>query len=151
MKIYLAHPISGMEYDEVVRYYEDMKNLLKGEYGYEVLTPMTAKGYMRTEKSLRAVGDENPVSTNHAIFEHDKWMVNTCDVMLCDLSEKNGFAIGCTMELAWASLLGKHTVLILPDDSPYRHAFMLEAADIVFKTLNEAKEYLKYLITSRTE
>ena len=75
MKIYLAGSISGLGYEEVVNRYKDFSVLLK-TYGYETLCPMTGKTYLRNELKFKATGYKNfPVSTNHAIFERDKWMV----------------------------------------------------------------------------
>ena len=145
MKIYLAHPITGLTREEVVGYYQRMTVGLESR-GYVVLCPMTGKGDIRVEKEYRATGYEDiPAATNHAIFERDKWMVEQCDVLLCDLSDKSERYIGCIMELAWGSLLGKHTILVMPEDSEYRHAFMLEAADVCFVNLLDALDYLRKL------
>lgn len=146
MKIYLAMPITGRSYDEVVDYITKTRDYLLG-YGYEVLNPMTGKGYLRNEVEFKAHGFDNPVSTNHAIFERDKWMVQNCDIIYLNFSNCNfRFAIGMTMELAWASLLGKHSVITLPEGNPHKHAFILEAADIIFATHEETMNYLVKLI-----
>jgi nucleoside 2-deoxyribosyltransferase len=145
MKIYLAGPISGKGYDEVVGLYAEKQNLLQG-LGYEVLCPMTGKQYLRNELEFKTHGNSHPVSTNHAIFERDKWMVSQSDVILADLSNSGSrVSIGTMMELAWASLLGKHTVAIIPSGNIHEHAFVLESADIVFQTTEEAYNYLRDL------
>lgn len=143
MKIYLAGSISGLSYDEVVNSYKNKSDILENN-GYEILCPMTGKTYLRNEIQFKASDYENfPVSTNHAIFERDKWMVHQCDIILADLSlSGERVSIGTMMELAWASLLGKHTILILPKGNIHKHAFVLEAADIVFETEFEAFKYL---------
>jgi len=143
MKIYLAGPISGKGYDEVVNLYKEKSKFLKN-YGYEVLCPMTGKTYLRNEVKFKEQGYEQfPVSSNHAIFERDRWMVSQCDIILADLSNApDKVSIGTMMELAWASLLGKQTIVILPKENIHRHAFVLEAADIIFESLEEAEKYL---------
>ncbi|HBD93671.1 MAG TPA: hypothetical protein DC057_05825 [Spirochaetia bacterium] len=143
MKIYLAGSISGLGYDEVVNSYKRKANIL-GISGYEILCPMTGKTYLRNEIEFKATGYKNfPVSTNHAIFERDKWMVQNCDIILADLSNSGErVSIGTMMELAWASLLGKHSIVILPKDNIHNHAFVLESADIIFETEFEAFKYL---------
>lgn len=145
MKIYLAGSISGLEYDEVVNRYKGLSVLLK-TYGYETLCPMTGKTYLRTETKLKAGGYNYPVSTNHAIFERDKWMVGQCDIVLADLSNSGErVSIGTMMELAWASMLGKHTIIILPEENIHNHAFVLESGDVIFRTTEETLNYLKDL------
>lgn len=145
MIIYLAGPITGKGYDEVVGRYQDKAKMLR-EWGYDVLCPMTGKTYLRNEVELKAGGYSNPVSTNHAIAERDKWMVTRSDVVLADLSNSGDrVSIGTVMEMAFASLSGKHCVAVIPEGNIHNHAFILEAADIVFRTEEEAYGYLQAL------
>jgi nucleoside 2-deoxyribosyltransferase len=153
MKIYIGGKISGATYDQCVKYFKDtMKELRK--IGYEVFSPMTAKEYLRTEYADRELpnagysGAISPVATNHAIFERDQWCVRNCDVFYLNLLPADDKAsLGGTMELAWASLLGKHTIVVMQKKNVHRHAFVLEAADLVFETHKEAMEYLYKFIT----
>lgn len=146
MKIYLAGPISGKGYEEVVHTYQEKTLMFQG-WGYDVLCPMTGKSYLRNEIEFKAYGfDEFPVSTNHAIFERDKWMVSQCDIVFADLSNSGErVSIGTVMEMAWASLIGKHTVLVLPENNVHKHAFVLEAADIIFPNRGDAYKYFQDL------
>ncbi len=140
--IYLALPITGRGYDEVVNDIQNTKAQLES-CGYHVIHPMTGKAYLRNEVNFKAEGFSKPVSTNHAIFERDMFMVKSCDIILVNFTFAKPTAIGMTMELAWASLLGKHAIIILPPESPHRHAFILEAADIIFDNIEESIEYLR--------
>jgi len=151
MKIYIAHQITGLTFQQVVNYYGKMKYIL-GDF-YEILCPMTAKGFLRTDEKERFKPKDykNPISTNHAIFERDKWMVSNCDVLYCDFTGSEKALVGCLFELAWASLLGKHTVTVIPEANIHQHAFILEASDICFKETDEAISYLKYLSTGKIE
>lgn len=144
LSIYLAHQITGLSYEEVVSYYENVTKILT-EFGYKIYCPMTGKSYLRTEDNLKNEGYKFPTSTDHAIKERDKWMVSQSDVVLTDLTGMTRVSVGCMMELAWADLLGKHTIVVMEKDNPHRHAFVLECADIVFETLPEALAYLKNL------
>jgi nucleoside 2-deoxyribosyltransferase len=145
MRIYLAGPISGKGYEEVVGKYKEKDKILK-ELGYEILCPMTGKQYLKNETEFKAVGYTNPLSTNHAIFQRDKWMVSSSDIVLADLSNSGDkISIGTTMELAWASMLGKQVLLILPEENIHNHAFILESATVIFKTEEEAYNYLRDL------
>lgn len=146
MKVYLAHAISGRSGEEILNWYESTSEAF--EYlGFTVLFPMIGKGYLRNEMSLRATGYEDfPMSTNHNIFERDKWMVTQADVVFVDLTDTTTASIGCSMELAWASMLGKHTVVVLPKENIHRHAFILEAADIIFEDIESATNYMEKLV-----
>lgn len=145
MKIYLAGPISGKGYAEVVSIYKGKIDLLTS-YGYDVLCPMTGKAHLKNEVNFVESGYTYPTSTNHAIFERDNWMISQSDVVLADLSNSGDrVSIGTMMELAWASAYRKHTVVVMQSDNVHRHAFVLESADIVFINLEDAFAYLFHL------
>jgi hypothetical protein len=147
MKIYTAASISGLSGEDVFSYFKNVKSVLTG-MGYQVFSPLTAKGYFRNELKFKAEGYAGyPMSTNHAIIERDCWMVSLCDVLYCNLSMANHVSIGSTMELAWGHILRKHTVLTMQEDNIHRHAFILEAADIVFTEHDEALSYLAHLVS----
>jgi nucleoside 2-deoxyribosyltransferase len=146
MKIYIGGRISGLSYEEASEYFNTTKEVLES-IGYYVYSPMTAKNSLRTEINLRSSGYGNPTSTNHAIFERDKWSVHQADVFYLNLEKAVDFvSIGGMMELAWAAELGKHVVVVMQAENIHRHAFVLESADIIFTTHAEAISYLDKLI-----
>jgi len=144
MRIYCCHPISGSSADEVFSYYEKVSKELES-YGYDVLTPMHGKGMLRTEMKFRAADYRHPVTTNHAIYNRDRWMVKQADVVFANLMGAKIVSIGTMMELAWASDTERHVVLCMDVENVHRHAFVLEAADVVFETEADALGYLKSL------
>ena len=147
MKIYLAGPISGMSYEAAVQGFLVRKKTLE-DIGYEVLVPFAGKGYLRNEVELKAHGYKDfPPSTNHAIYERDKWMVSQSDIVYASLLGcGDRISIGTMMELAWASYLGKHTIVTMEEKNVHEHAFVLEAADIRFYENVAAINYLMKLM-----
>ena len=146
MKIYCAHAISGRSAKDVLTYYDDVNKRLT-VMGFDVLHPMVGKSYMRNELKFKAEGYGTPLSSNHAIKERDKWMVTNADVVYVNLEKTTMVSIGCVAELAWGDLLGKHTVVVMEKQNIHRHAFILEMADVVFETEEDAMEYLKKLVS----
>ncbi len=144
MKIYMVHPISGLTADQVFDYYQTNQALLES-YGYDVLTPMYGKKQLRCEKEFRAADYKLPCTTNHAIFDRDHWMVEQADILFANLSAAKQVSIGSMMELAWGKHLHKHIVLVMPEENVHRHAFVLEAASVIFTTHEEAMDYLEQL------
>ena len=140
--IYCVHPISGLSADKVFAYYTNIKQNLSNHYN--VMIPMTGKSSLRCAKEFRCEGyQDNPITTNHAIFERDRWMVTQSDIIYANLigaTEK--VSIGSMFELAWASLLGKYVVLVMDKESVHRHAFVMEAADVIFESEQVAEDYL---------
>ncbi len=148
LKVYCAHPISGLTWDEVVNYYNDIKEKLE-TMGLEVFQPMTGKSEIRTEigERFQPADLKSAVASNHAIFERDQWMVRNSDILYLDLTGAELTSIGCMMELAWASLLGKYTVVVMNKENIHRHAFVVEAADIVFENAETALIYLEKMVS----
>lgn len=144
MKVYIAGKISGYGYDEVVDYFRRTADRLE-KTGYETMHPMLGKDALRTEITLKSEGYGNPESTNHAIIERDRWMVENSDIILCNLSNTSRVSIGSVMELAWAEYLHKLVIVVMEDTNIHRHAFILEAADVIFETIEEAFIYLENL------
>ena len=141
MKIYLAKPISGCSADEVFGYYRQQIDQFR-EMGYEVLCPMTGKGYLRAELEFKAHGYGSPISTNQAILGRDEWMVKQCDVIYVNLMGAQRVSIGCVAELAFAKAYGKHSVIAMEADNIHQHAFVLAMAHIIFPATDEAVSYL---------
>lgn len=145
MIIYMVHPISGLSAEEVFKYYEVNQKRLES-FGYQVLTPMYGKNFLRCEKEFRAADYQHPCTTNHAIFTRDHWMVEQADILYANLSSATNVSIGSMMELAWGSHLHKHVVATIPENNVHRHAFVLEAANVIHKTHEESMAYLETLI-----
>ena len=145
LTIYCAHPISGLGFEEVSDYYKRIADFLSSA-GYEVLHPLVSKNILRNSSKFRAFDYRHPVSTNHAIIERDRWMVAQSDIVYVNLVRSKEVSIGSCMELAWAHDKGKHTIVAMDKRNIHRHAFVLEAADIVFEKEEEAEIYLKKLV-----
>lgn len=140
MKLYLAHPISGLTGNEVFKYYDEVSAILS-KY-YKILSPMTGKDYLRNDNKCVPSGYKNAISNDHAIFQRDTWMVSQSDVVFCDFTGSDKISIGCCMELAIASFLNKHTIVVMNENNIHNHSFILESADIIFNTFDEGINYL---------
>jgi nucleoside 2-deoxyribosyltransferase len=149
LSIYLAGPITGQTGEEVVSRYEEKISILT-DFGYVVYQPMLGKMNLRTEPEFKSGGYEHPIANDHAIFQRDHWMVSMSDVLLVDLSNSGvRISIGTMMEMAWASHMGKHVVLVMPFGNVHEHAFVKQASTIRFGDIEEAYDYLKELSRSR--
>lgn len=144
--IYLVHPMSGLKWEEVERYYTKAKTELDAA-GYYTMHPMCAKSELKNNKfDPKAAESHSPVVSPHAITRRDHWMVRKADVVFADLSGAKEKSIGCISEVSAAYELGKHTIGVMEKGNCHEHAFMFEQFDIVFRTYDEAAEYLKKLI-----
>lgn len=145
MLVYCARQITGCSYDEVVDYYEDTRDILQ-DMGYEVFVALCGKSYLRNEREFAATGYKQPLSTDHAIFQRDWWMCRKCDILLVNLLGATTVSIGTVMEMAWAADHGKHVILVMEENNIHNHAFVKEAASVVYNKFEDALDYLKKLI-----
>ena len=108
---------------------------------------MIAKEELRTELEFKSVGyDGVPASTNHAIYERDNFMVQSADIVYANLMNTKIVSIGTVMELAVASHLRKHTIVAMEKGNIHFHAFVIESADIIYESHEDAIEYLNKLV-----
>jgi len=143
MTIYLAGPITGKTSEEVFNHFDDLSSILK-DMNFKVIHPMIGKDSLRNEKAFKGQGyASDPVTTDRAIFSRDMWAVEQADILFVDLSEAISKSIGSIMEIAWGSLLRKQIILVMPSDNIHNHAFINQAATIVFQTQKEALEYIE--------
>jgi nucleoside 2-deoxyribosyltransferase len=151
LKVYLAGPIAGQTGEKLLNSIAE-KTAILTDIGYIVYQPMVGKSHIIPHKeTYKASGYEQfAVATNHSIFARDKWMVQQADIILADLSPSGDrVSIGTMMEIAWANLLGKMVIVVLPDGNIHDHLFVLEAATHVFKNMDQVYDYLKELEMSR--
>lgn len=149
-KIYCVHPISGSTPEEVFNYYDTTLKRLT-EMGFDVLTPMFGKGEIRTAEKyvFQAKNHEGPVTNKHAIFGRDRWMVKQADIIYANFLGAKKASIGGCFELCWANDEHKQIVLVMDRDNIHQHAFVLEAATIIFETEEEAFAYLEKIAKKR--
>lgn len=145
MKIYCARPISGCTVEQVQTYYHDIEIELKS-YGFDVITPLVKAEYARTDIKFKSEGPAHGVcNTNKAITKRDSWFVDLSDICFLNVLGCERVSIGSVCEFAWAWKAHKHTILVMEQDNIHRHAFLMEMADLIFNSLDEAKDYLKDL------
>lgn len=150
MKVYLSGAISGREFRELFNDWSEKRNILLG-LGYDVLFPLSCKEDLADKDGVASDSDhktndyKSAVTSNHAIYNRDLWMVQSCDILFCDLSAASRVSIGSMFELAWASYLHKHIIVIMEDDSLHQHAFVRESANIVFNDFSQAIDYMTKL------
>jgi nucleoside 2-deoxyribosyltransferase len=137
-KVYLGGIVSGLSYKEANGWREEAIKRLSCS-GIVGVSPMRFKENLENEDILSPLGSERDVITSQkGIFIRDKQDILNCDVMLMNLLGAKTQSIGCSMELGWANLLNKPTVVIMEPGNPNEHAFIYQTADFLVESLLEA-------------
>jgi nucleoside 2-deoxyribosyltransferase len=146
-RVYCAGPISGKNLGEMYRAFTKRAEVLQG-MGFEVLHPFLGMDELNIDEVAKAKGYEDPIACDRAIFGRDRWMIKQADILFADLTNaKTKVSIGTTMELAWGYEREEVLVIVagLNTGDAMDHAFVHEAADLVFPTYENALAFLKHL------
>lgn len=138
--VYLAGPITGYTYNEVVDWREAaVKALAPDVIG---LSPMRSKSFLKAETSLAARGYAgHALASSRGIITRDRFDCCRCDLLLINLLGARIPSIGTIMEIAWGNAFGKPKIFVIEDglkDHPHDHAMVNECVDYQVPTLEEA-------------
>lgn len=141
--VYLAGAIVGLVGYDAVDWREAAAEELR-ERGIETLSPMRAKSVLSggdiISRDFRDYEHHGAFFTSRGIMARDSGDVIRCDALLVNLLGLKVPSIGTTMELAWAHLLRKPTIVAMelkgnPHDG---HPMIAAAVDFRFESLHEA-------------
>ena len=141
--IYVASAMTGFTYQETKQRFLPIVNKLRS-YGFTVLHPLLWEKEQKNNTKISAFcKKETKENNNHAITTRDRWMVMQSDIVFMDLSGTTQVSIGCMGELAWGRAYNKHTIVIMEAGNCHEHAFVFDNANVVFRHIEDALEYLE--------
>lgn len=140
-RVYLCGPITGISYKGAVDWRNYAAERLR-DAGFMPLSPMRGKAFLEKETCIRDsyAGEES--ATKHSIFNRDKFDCVRSELLLMNLAGAKQVSVGSVMELAWSHMAGNFCVVVMEDGNPHVHAFVREAAAVVFGDLDEALDYI---------
>ena len=143
LSVYLARPMKGCKYQEVVDYYKNLKEIFDD---FNIISHIPMAGEEKQDENGFLVPYNyvsEPKMVDSAIFGRDMWMVRNCDVVFANLlKSKDAISIGTTMEIGWGKLLGKHVIICMEKDNIHNHPFITQSADIIFEDEESAINYI---------
>jgi nucleoside 2-deoxyribosyltransferase len=152
--VYLAGPISGLNYDGA----EDWRQWAKAEliqFGIKALSPLREQEHMReigifTDASKETIREKSPMSTPKGLTIRDRWDARRCNVLLVNLLGALKVSIGTCMEIAWADGLGTPIVCAIePDGSNiHEHAMLMHCIGYRVPTLWDACDITRQLLAA---
>lgn len=146
-KVYLGGIISGLTFEEANLWREEaIKKLAR--YNIIGASPLRGKDHLKDTTVLHKKGFEgNVMSTQRGITTRDRWDVRTSDVIIMNLLNAKTASIGCSMEVAWADMLGIPVILIIEKDgNPHEHAMLLQCVGYRVETVDQAIEVARKVL-----
>lgn len=155
LKVYLAGPISGLDYGESVSWRDEATRLL-GAAGITAYSPMRNKEHLKNAGVLEQSYPKYALSSDRGIMSRDHHDVITADALLVNLTDVKRVSVGTAMEIAWAWDRHIPTVVMMEDPAtggdgrfilnPHDHPMIREAIGWRVKTLEEAVHCVKSVL-----
>lgn len=143
--VYLAGPITGNSFDDVVNWREefcgDLPNEIVG------LSPMRGKTYLEQEASIAQDSSQmeltkevyKVMSSERGITTRDYNDVRRADLIVVNLLGAKKVSVGTVMEIAWAKAFSIPVVLVMEKSgNPHDHPMVRDSVGFRVETLKEA-------------
>lgn len=133
--IYLAGPITGLNFDESVNWRQYVMDNL--DPAIKGLSPLRKKEYLKNQGDLVGSYNDWPLSTQRGIYARDRFDCHRADVVLVNLLDAKIVSIGTVMEIAWAAQNNTPLVLIMEQGNIHEHPMINEACPFIVDNLDE--------------
>ena len=144
--VYLAGPMTGLNYKESIGWREHAAFLLDSKW-LKTLSPLRCKKFLEYEGTLHALGYEGNVMTlPRGVIARDRFDCVRCDVLFVNLLGAKQISIGTAMEMAWANLKQIPIVCVMETDNPHEHAMLSQTIDFRVDTVAEGIECVKAIL-----
>lgn len=153
-RVYLAGPISGLDYDGCNDWREYVSKYLNVPGGVngttiEVMSPMRGKAFLKGTGPISATLNptNHPMRTDAAITTRDRNDIMTSDVIIMNLLDAKIVSIGTMIEAGWADAFRKPVVLVMEDnDNIHEHTILRRIAGYRVNNLDAAIEIVKLIL-----
>jgi hypothetical protein len=157
--VYVAGPMTGLEWDDANDWREKVRVALPG---CEVRSPLRGKAWLQRESVIESSEYPMPFGSKNAIIKRDHWDVQCADLVIANFEdtavEYGGreedepgppiqiASIGTCFELAWAYEFGTPIISIIPEGNIHRHAFIAAASLEIVSDLKTAISLARTLL-----
>lgn len=152
LTVYLAGPITGCDYAGATDWREKVAEELGDDF--ICLSPMRAKEYLANETDIAKSYDAeyaegeglcSALSSAKGINARDAWDCRTADVVFVNLLGAKRVSIGTVMEVAWAFIARKPSIVVQEKGNIHEHPMMYESSSFVVENLETGIQVLKAL------
>ncbi|WP_315729777.1 nucleoside 2-deoxyribosyltransferase [Bradyrhizobium sp. SZCCHNRI2010] len=153
LQVYLAGPISGLNYEGATDWREYAKAYLK-EFGIKALSPLREQHHLKsvgvfTDTAKETARFKSPMSMPKGLTTRDRWDAMRSDVLLVNLLGAQKVSIGTVLEFAWANAAGRPIVCAIEEmGNVHEHAMLNEITGFRVPTLEEALDVTRQLLAA---
>ncbi len=145
MRIYMAGPISGCEFDECTYWRNCFAGLMPESV--QCLSPMRGKNFLKEKGVIDgSYESEGPFATRRGIMTRDFFDCTRADVVVANLLKTKTVSIGTCMEIAWAFQTRTPLIAIMEEENIHVHPMILEAIGFRTTTISEAAFICKTIL-----
>lgn len=149
--VYLAGPITGLNFDECTDWREDVKAAMPSHI--DTLSPLRGKQYLkeRSNRDGRIMDsyEEYPLSSSRGINTRDHWDVMRSSAVLVNMLGAAKASLGTVMEIAWAFAYRVPLVLVMEKEGNiHDHSMIRESTGFRVDTLEKGIEVIVALLST---
>jgi nucleoside 2-deoxyribosyltransferase len=148
-KIYLAGPISGLNWSETESWRDSFKEMIEWKGWSHIVgySPLREKGFLTKVDKIADNYEDSLFSSQRAIMSRDFFDVQTADAIIANFTGSKKVSIGTVMEVAWAYQRRIPTIIVAERGNMHEHSMMREAANWWVHDLHDAVDVVGALFT----
>jgi nucleoside 2-deoxyribosyltransferase len=147
-KIYLAGPITGLNWGETENWRDSFKAALKETCPHVIgFSPLREKGFLQEVGTIADSYNDKLLSSQRAIMSRDFFDCQTADAIVANFTGAKKVSIGTVMEVAWGFQRRIPVIVIANPGNVHEHSMMREAANWWVETEDDALEVVRTLFT----
>src|SRR5882724_8346639 len=119
--LFLAGPLTGISYKEAAEWRQYVESKMPRDI--MAFSALRGKPHAINEAILKDEYASHPLSSGRGIMTRDRNDVSRADAVIFNFLGAKRFSIGTVMELAWANLLRKPTIVVMEPGNIHVHSF----------------------------
>ncbi len=148
MKIYLAGPITGCNFEDCTDWREEFKRMMPKSI--QCLSPMRGKEFLKHKGVISGSFPElGPLASSRGIMTRDFFDCNRADLVLVNFFDAPIISVGTCMEVAWAYMSRTPLVCIMEEGNIHEHPMIEEAIGFRVSNLGEAADICQTILWPR--
>lgn len=147
-KVYLAGPITGLSYNEITSWRNQVSSYLTDVSNgrIECYSPLRSKECLSSEQKIELFYDHDVTLHPKAIMQRDHFDCMTADLIFVNMLQSKSISVGTVMEIAWSYAYRKPLVLVMEENNIHIHPMVEQATLYQVGTIEEGAILAKQVL-----